>query len=390
MSPPLVASEFSAKWASCRPNEIPLSIAEMDFPTDPDIVAVINERLPRPLAYPVPYTTGGLADLLSDFYQLHYGIAVPREGFRLVSGVVPVTYELFATLLEPGDEVVYFSPSYQHIQGSIAAAGGVPVPVRLDMGSHPAFDLAELTARLSPRTKAIHLCNPHNPTGHVFTAEELRLIADVAVARGLLVVANELHSRLVHDGHHIPIAAVDPDIADRTVTLDGPSKSHNLAGLGGAFMWSLNASLVADLARRIGFRLSPARAVQQAAIGQAYSNDSAWLRRVRDVLRTNRDLVANTLRHTMPEINFHIPDATYFFWLDLRNLVGEADGAAILRERAGLVVENGRHFGASSWWVRLTFATEEAIMREVLRRLHEELRAGSRAGGNERHDEGTR
>jgi cysteine-S-conjugate beta-lyase len=226
-----------------------------------------------------------------------------------------------------------------------------------------------LTRRIGPRTRAIHLCHPHNPTGYVFGAAELAVVGRVARDAGLLIVSNEIHGRLVHDGAHHPAASVAPEIAAITVTLEGPSKSHNLAGLGGTFLWSTNLDLMADLKRRTGFRMAPAKAVQQAAIAAAYAGDSPWLVHTRQRLRAGRDHVAAFLTDRLPDVRFVVPSATYFYWLDAGAYVGDANAAAVLAERCGVIGEPGAHFGASDRFVRLTFATEERILDAALQRL---------------------
>lgn len=358
---------FSKKWRDCPPGGIPLDLADMDFPTDPDVIAAVRARLRHPLVYPPDHTTNGTARTICDFYASRHGIRLAPPDVWLASSCVAAAWLLFDQILDAGDEVLYFSPSYHFIPDAVAAAGGRPVAVPL-----LAEDTLEeaLAARVTPRTRAIHLCNPHNPTGHVFSRAQLSEIAGVAREHGLAIVSNELHSRLVLDGDHIPVAALSDDARSRTVTLSGPTKSHNLSGLGVAFALTPAEGPLKEAVRRIGPRMTVPKGVQQAALTAAYAGDSEWLRATRAYLRGNRDTALRLLSERAPAVQVRAPRATYFLWLDLRRLGLRQDAAAFIERRTGVRLLSGREFGCDgAHWARMTFATERAILLEAVHRI---------------------
>ncbi|WP_043266807.1 aminotransferase class I/II-fold pyridoxal phosphate-dependent enzyme [Streptomyces sp. CT34] len=357
----------SKKWQECPPGGIPLDLADMDFPTDPAVTDTVRRRLRHPLGYPPHYTTNGTAQTICDYYAAHHGLTLAPADVWLTSSCVAAAYLLFDQLLCPGDEVLYFSPSYHFIPDAIAAAGGRPVGVPL----RPDGTLDQsVAARLTKRTRAFHLCNPHNPTGYAFTCEELRQLARLAREHDLSIISNELHSRLILEGDHTPIAALGEDARARTITLSGPTKSHNLSGLGVAFALTPAEGPLKDAIRRIGPRMTVPKGVQQAALTAAYAEDSPWLRGTRAYLRGNRDTMVRILRDLAPTVRVRPPRATYFLWLDLRRLRLREDAAGLIERRTGVRLLSGREFGSDGrHWARMTFATDRGLLEEAVHRI---------------------
>ncbi|MFJ5276815.1 aminotransferase class I/II-fold pyridoxal phosphate-dependent enzyme [Streptomyces parvulus] len=361
---------YAAKWLEAPDGVIPLTIADMDWPTDPLITEAISRRLAYPLAYPPPYTTDGLGEVLAHYYQSRYGADVRSECFWLLAGTVSAAYLICKEILQPEDEALYLAPSYRWIPSAIEQAGARAVPVPLDATHTPALTNSALKRRITPRTRAIYLCNPHNPTGHVLTRVELQTIADIAREHNLSIISNEIHSRLVldHHQHHIPISTLSQDAAHRTITLDGPTKSHNLAGLGGVILWSPDVGIVDRFRQRLSHCAAPARALHRAAIEVAYQGDSSWLKETIDKLRHNRDLVTRALSPYGDRITYQPGAATYFAWIDFHDLFGELSAAQALASH-GIQLEPGLEFGASDRYARLAFATTPELLKTALARL---------------------
>ncbi|MFB7906542.1 aminotransferase class I/II-fold pyridoxal phosphate-dependent enzyme [Kitasatospora sp. NPDC056076] len=361
---------YSDRWTGLPPDVIPLTSADMDETTDPAVLHALQQRLAHPLVYPPPYTTSGIADTIAGHYRSRYGAAVARENILLTSGTLATIGVVLTHWLRPGDEALYLAPSYPPLPDAIARTGATPVPVPLNAAARPALTRAGLETLVTPRTRAFLLANPHNPTGRMLTHAELTAIAETARAHDLRILSDEVHSRVILDPArcHIPIATLGPDTARRTLTLDAATKSHNLAAIGGAVLWTPDTGAIDDLRHRFGSNLPAARAIQQAALAAAYATDSPWLTGVLARLRERQAALAAALEPHRGQVTYRPGEATYFAWLDFGTTFGARPAAAALADH-GLLLEPGTTYGAPRTHARLTFATTPNLFAEALRRL---------------------
>jgi bifunctional pyridoxal-dependent enzyme with beta-cystathionase and maltose regulon repressor activities len=365
------AALYSARWAHARQDGvIPMAVAEMDFPTDPQILHAITRAAARPMLYPVPYTEGPVGETLAAYFRRQHALPVKADNFWLTAGTIATSHALAALWLNPGDEAIHFSPTYQGIVDSITAVGGVARPIRLDPFQDPAWDEDEFRRAVTNRTRFVYLCHPHNPTGYVFGLEELKIIGDIARRHGLRVLSNELSARLNLFDDHVPMQSIAPDI---TVTLGGATKSHNLAGLGGSFVMTADSVTVAGLRRSCGRRLPPARAIQQEAMRVAYESESPWLVAVKRRLRASQTGVANALEQHLKDVTVFRPRATYFLWLQV---CSPADSIApfvdlAARLRTGFAIEGvpGTAVGGEPHQMRLVHALARRELDIVIGRI---------------------
>src|SRR6201985_1306126 len=279
----------------------------------------------------VPELRVAIVDHQRRFYGLEYD---PDSEVLVPAGATEAIAATMLALVEPGDEVIAFEPYYDSYAASIAMAGGTRVPVTL---RPPAFrpDLAALAAAATPRTRAMLLNSPHNPTGAVFTREELTAIARIAVERDLLVVTDEVYEHLVYTGEHVPIATL-PGMPERTVSISSGGKTFSFTG------WKIGwvtgqPELVAAVRAAKQFLTYVSGGPFQYAIAAALGQPDGFYTALRDDLRMKRDLLSGGLG----AVGFSgLPSAgTYFVTTDVAAL-GETDGiefCARLPERAGVV-----------------------------------------------------
>lgn len=273
-------------------------------------------------------------------------------------------------LCEPGDEVVTFEPYYDSYAACISMAGATRRVVTLRSPGY-GFDVDELAGAIGPRTRLLLLNSPHNPTGKVFTDDELATIADLCVANDLLVVTDEVYEHLVFDGAHRPIASF-PGMRDRTVTISSGGKTFSFTGW--KVGWACGAAdLVAAVRTAKQFLTYVSAAPFQRAIAVGLGLDDGYYREFADDLRAKRDLLVAGLSDVGFEV--HPPAGTYFVTADVRSL-GETDGMAFchgLPERCGVVavpsvvfyddVEAGRPL------IRFTFCKRRDVLDEAVARL---------------------
>jgi N-succinyldiaminopimelate aminotransferase len=315
----------------------------------------------------VPELRVAIVEHQQRFYGLDYD---PDTEVLVTAGATEAIAAAMLALVEPGDEVIAFEPYYDSYAASIAMAGGVRVPVTLrPPGFRP--DLDALAAAVTPRTRLILLNSPHNPTGSVFTREELTAIARIAVSRDLLVVTDEVYEHLVYTGEHVPIATL-PGMPERTVSISSGGKTFSFTG------WKIGwvtggPELVAAVRAAKQFLTYVSGGPFQYAIAAALGQPDGYYTALRDDLRMKRDLLSGGLA----ELGFEVypSDGTYFVTTDIAPL-GETDGiefCARLPERAGVVAIPSVVFyddkDAGRTQVRFTFCKRPEVLKEGLARL---------------------
>ncbi len=367
-----LATRPSAKWKYFDPGVLPLWVAEMDYPLAPSIKRAIHDQVEtNDLGYQMQAGLPGLREAVARRMTDRYGLAVEAEG------VVPLgttgTGLLLSVLAfsEPGDEVLLLTPLYPPFMRAVESTGRVPVNVQLlNDGKGYGLDLAALESAVTPKTRLLMLCSPHNPIGRAFTVDELEAMADLAERHDLTIVSDELHADLTLEGRHVPIASLNEKAAARTVTLYGPTKAFNIPGMKISFAIGNDAELLERLSEVGGGLPTPPNVLAQAATIGAYTGGDAWLEDVLGYLRGNRDHLLARVAREMPAVKVYPPAATYLAWLDLRAFdLGERP-AEVLAERAKVGLSEGADFGpGGEGFVRLNFATSRPILDEALDRL---------------------
>ncbi|MGI8882251.1 MAG: pyridoxal phosphate-dependent aminotransferase [Jatrophihabitans sp.] len=308
--------------------------------------------------------------------QRFYGLAFdPADEILVTAGATEAIAATLLGLCEAGDEVVTFEPYYDSYAACIALSGANRRVVTLRRDEQRwVFDPAELRAAITGRTRLILLNTPHNPTGKVFDAAELQLIADLAIEHDLTVVTDEVYEHLVFDGQHIPIATL-PGMRERTLTISSAGKTFSVTGW--KIGWLCGPAPLVNAARTVKQFLTYVNGGPfQPAVATALSFDDDYYRGVLDTLRLQRDtLVAGLLAAGFDMV---VPQATYFATADVA-----VDGVAFCRElpwRYGIVAIPSSVFYDSAdgdRYVRFAFCKKVPVLNEALHRLGGGERGGT-------------
>lgn len=368
----------SLKWTLHDPDVIPMWIADMDYPVAPVIVQALQERLTHGLGYHQLLGDAPLNALLRT-HLAHTGLTdLPEDGVVTLPGVVPGLYAAVHALTTPGEPVLTMTPVYHPFHLGITDLGRRVAGVPLRDGENgfeinwAAMDAAARGARL------MMLCHPHNPTGRVWTPAELEKLRDLAIARDLFVISDELHADLRY-GPAFEAFAADPRVRSRTITVTGPCKAYNTAGLGIGAMVGHNAALVKRVRSAAGGLMGHEGALSVTMWRAALQDGGPWLADTVEYLRGNRDHLSAYLREHLPWVRFHPVEATYLAWLDLRAHPRAGDMKDFLLREAKVAVHDGPVFAPEAQkasyqgFIRLNFATSRAILGEALRRLRDTL-----------------
>jgi N-succinyldiaminopimelate aminotransferase len=328
--------------------------------------------------YPPGLGIAPLREAIAAQRQRHFGITYDPDTEVLVTvGATEAIAASVIGLVEPGSEVIVIEPFYDSYSPVIAMAGchRVAVPLR-PAGGGFAIDVEALARAVTPRTRALIVNSPHNPTGMIASDAELSAIAKVAAARDLLVITDEVYEQLVFDGRrHLPLAGY-PGMAERTVTISSAAKMFNVTGW--KIGWACGSSdLIAGVRAAKQFLTYVGGAPFQPAVAQALDTEDEWVAALRKSFQTRRDRLATALT----DIGFAVHDSfgTYFLCADPRP-VGYADSStfcAELPERAGVAAipmsafcdPGSPYLGDWNHLVRFAFCKRDDTMEEAIRRL---------------------
>ena len=377
----------SIKWKLYPGNVLPLWVADMDFAAPEAIISSLRTRLEHGiLGYELPsrelFET--VAARLQRLYnwKIEPGMVVATPG--VVAGFVLAAHAVCAggegILVQPP---VYppFLKVHENTQlirqdAPLAAfANGASLRYEVD------FDVfTRAVHSAGAKTGMFLLCNPHNPTGQIYSRTDLARMAGICLRKDVIICSDEIHSELLLGGaEHIPTAALDPEVAEHSITLVSPSKTFNIPGLFCGFAIIPNKALLERYKKTIENLAMHVSSLGLVAAQTAYSGAcDGWLAELRCYLTANRDFLFSFIQHELPGIRTTAPAATYLAWLDCNDLVaaGKITGspARFFLEQARVGLNDGADFGlGGNGFVRLNFGCPRSFLEEALSRMKSSL-----------------
>jgi aminotransferase len=355
--------------AATMQDVISLGIGEPDFTTpDPILEAGVRSLRKGETHYTSNSGTIELRQAIASHLQRLYGVIYePRSEVLVTVGVSEALYLALAAVLNPGEEVIVPTPCFVAYQPEVTFAGGVPVPLPTRVEDGFQVMAPDLEALITPRTKAILIGYPNNPTGAVMTRENLLAVAEVADRRDLLVISDEIYDRLVYGGHqHVCFASL-PGMRQRTITLGGFSKAYAMTG------WRIGyaatpALLLAEMRKIHQYTIMSAPTTAQTAAVQALTLGEDHVQAmVAEYDRRRRLIVSGLNELGLP--TFEPCGAFYAFpSIAASGMRDEAFAEQLLQEERVAVVP-GSAFGADGDFVRCSYATAYEKIEQALERL---------------------
>lgn len=361
----------SLKWDRYVGRDVlPLWVADMDFASPPEVGEALRERIAHGI---FGYTRAPreLVKTIVDYFQRRHGVEVDPAWLVWLPGLVPALSMACGCAGESGDEVMTLVPVYPPFLNVYRDSGRrlVTVPLHLGGDGRYGFDLDEVRAAITPRSRVFLFCNPHNPVGRVYTRSEVESLAELCVARGMVFCSDEIHCDLILDESrtpHVSAVSLSSPLRNRSITLMAASKTYNIAGLACAFAVVPDAALRAGFRRAAGGMLAETSPLGFAATTAAYAHGEPWRQALLAYLRGNLRRIEEFVAARAPQLAMARAEATYLAWLDVRQL-NLTDPMAHF-ERNGLGLSPGADFGAPGF-MRLNFGTPRAILDEAIRRL---------------------
>lgn len=362
----------SAKWEKYKGKDIiPLWLADMDFHSPPAVIEALHHRVEQGVfGYPsVPHE---LINAILSMLLTAYGWEVKPEWLVWMPGLVTGLNVVCRAAAASEEEVLTAVPVYPPFLSAprLSRRLLITVPLTQETGRWT-FDFDRVESLIRPRTRLFLFCNPHNPVGRVFNRDELTCLANICDKHDLTICSDEIHCGLILDPDrvHVPIATLDPVIAQRTITFMSPSKTFNLPGLGCAFAIIPNKPLRQKFKQTMAGIVPGVNLLGYVACLAAYRDSNDWLAALLSYLRENRDLVENTINR-IPGLSMNHVEATYLGWIDTRG-TGISEPMKFF-ERAGVGLADGSAFGGPGF-VRLSFACPKSTLAEALTRMGGEI-----------------
>ena len=366
-------STDSFKW-DVGENELPMWVADMDFAAAPEIVEAFFERLKHGI-FGYCKLNDEWYDAYTEWWKRRHGLEMDRDGLIFASGVVPAILSVVKHLTSPGDRIIMLTPMYNHFYSCISENGRRIEEVELVYnGEGYSIDFDKLEAAMKDSDSHLMIfCNPQNPTGTIWSREEIYRIGELCRRYDITVISDEIHCDIITPGkEYVPFASVSENCRDISITCIAPTKAFNLAGLQSAALYVYQE----ELRKRVSFavqrdELSMPNTFASAAAVAAFTKGEAWLSELNEYIYENKKAVNEYLNNELSGIKAVKGDAAYLMWLDCTALdIGSRKLSKMIREKSGLYLMSGSHYGkGGNGFLRMNVACPRALLYDGLDRL---------------------
>lgn len=365
----------SYKWDSAPADDvIPMWVADMDFRTAPPVIDALRRRVEHGVFGYVKVPDAYYDAVISWFGRRH-GWHIERDWILYTSGVVPAVSVVVKAMCEPGDRVILQTPVYNCFFSSVRNNGcEVLENPLINDGGRYRMDYDDLERKAAdPKAKLLVLCNPHNPAGRVWTAEELERMNDICLRHGVRVLSDEIHCELTYNGNrYTPFAAVSDRCLNNAIVANSPSKSFNTAGLQIANIITNDADLRARIDRAININeVCDVNPFGVEGLIAAYNEGEPWLDALCTYLWDNYKALLGFFAERLPKLRVTPLEGTYLVWVDCRCLGVTSDELTRrLADEGRVMVNSGTMYGADGeGFIRINIACPRSRMMQGLERI---------------------
>lgn len=356
---------------------VPMWVADMDIATPMGVLEAVRQRLNHPIVgYELMSDCAYKAQC--DWMQRHHGWKIDPQWLSYSPSVVASIGCAIRAFTDEGDDVIVQSPVYPPFYDMVHKHNRKLVlnPLIRDEGGVYRFNVEDFKAKITPKTKLLLLCSPHNPVGRVWLRKELLELGKICLENGIVIISDEVHGDIIFsENTHVPIALISEALLENTVTLMGPGKTFNMAG------FSISTVAIASQTLREGYRAELQKVhygegavLSHVAFETAYTHGDKWHEDLINHLTVNREMIEQWCK-AHPIIGFTKPQGTYLSWLDCRALkMGDRELRDFFVTEAGLGLSAGLSFGKEgSGYMRLNFAVARETLEKALNQLSHAL-----------------
>ena len=354
----------------------PLWVADMDFKT-PDFInnAIIDAAKNSLYGYSID--SDEIYQSIINWQTTQHNWQINKEDIYMINGVVPAYSACIEAFSEENDEVIVQTPIYPPLFKCVNVNNRKVVvnELKKDENGYYTMDLEDLESKITPKTKILALCSPHNPVGRVWSKDELEKLANICIKYNIIIVSDEIHSDITFK-KFTPLASISQKIANQTITLNSAGKTFNIAGLNSAYAISKNQDLLNKFKK-----IAQKREIQSInffgyiATKAAYDNGAIFVDELKKYLLSNIEFTKNYFEKNSIKINFFQPEATYLLWLDFSSFnLSHNEIKNKLLIGAKLALNDGVSFGSNgNEYFRLNLALSQKALEIALNQLSKEF-----------------
>ncbi|WP_036222519.1 MalY/PatB family protein [Mesoaciditoga lauensis] len=383
----------SVKWDGMKEvfgteDALSMWVADMDFLSPPEVVNALIERAKHGV-YGYTLKDEGFYNSFINWIKKRHNWEIERKWIVATPGVVSAISLAILAFTKPSDEIILQPPVYYPFFRVVSGLGRKIVynPLKFENGKYT-MDFDDLERKINGKTKMLILCSPQNPTGRVWTEEELSKLGNICKRNDILIASDEIHADIVYKEYkHTPIASLS-DFANNTITFMAPSKTFNVAGLNTAMTIIQNEELLKSFSMMLeNMGLGIGNVFGITASQAAYENGEEWLEALLDYLKENLEFLKLFVAERMPQVKIVEPEGTYLVWLDFRSLnMSDEELRTFMLEKAKVALDDGYIFGpGGSGFQRINIATPRKLLKEGLERMEKALNSllSEKAGDGE-------
>jgi cystathionine beta-lyase len=373
----------SVKWNTYG-DALPMWVADMDFQSPEPVIQALIDRA-RQGVFGYPGDLPELREVLVERMERLYRWKIEPEAVVFLPGVI-IGFDLACYALSAAADqapqkngLLIQTPVYPPILHAAAATGlqGHNTQLLRQQDGSYCVDWEQFSKNIQNNTSLFLLCNPHNPVGRVFKRKELEQMAEICLQNDVTICSDEIHCDLIYPGHvHTPIAALDPEIERRSITLMAPSKTFNIAGLQCSFAIIPDRDLRKRYLKARKGLVPWVNLMGLTAAKAAYQHGQDWLDQLLAYLDVNRKTMTSFVEQQLPGVQMVCPEGTYLAWLDCRqvDLGGAENPQTYFLEKARVATNDGATFGpGGAGFIRFNFGCPRPLMLEALERMKQAL-----------------
>lgn len=353
-----------------------LTLGEPDFVTPKNIQEAAIQAIENGKAsfYTVASGLPELKDAVNTYFEKFYGYSIQHNQVVVGTGAKFILYAFFAAVINPGDEVLIPTPYWVSYADQIKMNEGVPVFVTATEEHHFKVTVDQLEAARTDKTKVLLLNSPSNPTGMIYSREELEAIGNWAVKHDLLILADDIYGRLVYNGNTFtPISSISESIRQQTIVINGVAKAYAMTGWRVGYAVG-NPEIIAAMGKIIGQTTSNLTTVAQYAAIEAFTGPQDTVETMRQAFEERLNTIYPLLAE-VPGFEVVKPEGAFYLFpnvkkaMEMKGFTDVTEFTTAILEEAGVALVTGAGFGAPEN-IRLSYATDMDTLKEAVARLH--------------------